>query len=62
MVLEEAERRLREEGVTAVDVIRTQPPRRALGGPLRVIRQRDRHDGVELVVSPSASLPDREEA
>jgi hypothetical protein len=62
MVLDDAERMLREEGVTAVDVIRTQPPRGGPAGPLRVVRQRQTHDGVELMVSPSAPLPEREKS
>jgi len=60
MPLEAAERLLGDAGVVAVRVRRTQPPRGGPAGPLRVIRQRETHDGVELVVSPSAPLPERE--
>jgi hypothetical protein len=58
--LEGAERLLGAAGVVAVGVERTQPPRGGPAGPLRVIRQRETSDGVELVVSPSLPLPERE--
>ena len=60
--LEAAERLLGDAGVAAVRVRRTQPPRGGPSGPLRVIRQRETRDGIELVVSPSVPLPQREKS
>ena len=60
--LDIAEGMLREAGVTAVSVRRSQPPRGGPGGPLRVIRQREAAQGVELVVAASVPLPETEES
>jgi len=57
-----AERLLADAGVAAVEVQRTEPPRGGPAGPLRVIRQRETADGIELVVAPSVPLLNREEA
>ena len=57
-----AERLLGDAGVVAVRVDRAHPPRGGPAGPLRVIRQRETRDGIELVVSPSVPLPEKEES
>ena len=49
--LEEARRILAAAGWTPGDIAETRPPRRALTGPLRVVRQRAEPDGrIALVV------------
>ncbi len=59
--LEEARRLLLAVGVTNIDVTETAPPaHRRPTGPLRVVRQRAREQGVSLVVA--ASVPPPQEA
>lgn len=48
--VEEARAALAGAGCTDVDVEETRPPRRALGGPARVVRQRPRADGGAALV------------
>jgi hypothetical protein len=51
-LLDEAAAVLAEAGWTHVDTTETRPPRRALAGPLRILRQRTAGPGrVVLVVS-----------
>jgi ABC-type transport system substrate-binding protein len=51
-LLEEAKAALAEAGWTDIDTTETRPPRRALTGPLRVLRQRTPAPGrIVLVVS-----------
>ena len=54
--LSEARRVLAEAGVTAAATSRTGPPGKGPSGPLRVVRQRETAEGVELVVAASVAL------
>jgi len=49
--LAEARRRLAEAGVTVVEEAVTAPPRGAVAGETRVVRQRRRDETVALVVA-----------
>jgi len=52
---------LEEAGAEVVEVSETAPPGGALGGPLRVVRERWGGDGVHLVVAASRGLPERDD-
>jgi hypothetical protein len=54
--LSEARRVLAEAEVAAAAPTRTGPPGEAPCGPLRVVRQRETAEGVELVVAASVAL------
>ena len=48
---------LEQAGIRVIETIRTSAPRGAPSGPLRVIRERARTEGVELVVAASVPPP-----
>ncbi|GEM_PF-2211890 len=52
----EAERMLREAEAPVAGMVRTSPPGTPPAGPLRVVRQREAGEGVELVVAASVEL------
>jgi hypothetical protein len=54
--LSEARRVLAEAEVAVTATTRTGPPGEAPSGPLRVVRQRETAEGVELVVAASVAL------
>jgi hypothetical protein len=59
-LLPEASAMLEAAGVRVALVKQTRCPKAAPSGPLRVLRQRDLPDGVELVTAASAALARRE--
>ncbi len=61
-LLVDASALLEAAGARIAVVKETRCPKAAPSGPLRVLRQRDLPDGVELVAAASAALERREES
>ncbi len=61
-LLSDAEAMLEAAGLRVALVKETRCPKAAPSGPLRVLRQRDLPDGVELVAAASAAVERREES
>ncbi len=57
----EARRMLEEAGVAVAGTVETGPPEGAPSGPRRVVGQRAREEGVELVVAASVALSGEED-
>ena len=58
--LPEARLLLEEAGVRAISVVETGPPGRPPTGPVRVVRERWREEGVELVSATSVALAEND--
>jgi hypothetical protein len=50
---------LEQSGIRVIETTRTSAPRGAPSGPLRVVRERSRPEGIELVVAASLPPPEK---